>query len=75
MKNPNLLCDGKFVMITPISESIRDQYFCSYCPDYRLATNYVQRLDRRCRFSQHYVCDRCCVGWVEIADENNQQTI
>ena len=73
--SPNLICDGKFITIAPISESLRDRYYCSYSPEYRLAKSYVQHLDTQCRFSQHYCCNKCGYGWREIADRNNSKVV
>lgn len=73
--SPNYICNSNFVTLSPLSLNMRDQYWCSYCCGDRLATFYVDRLDRHCCFKQTYACDKCAQGWLEVADKNTPDVV
>ncbi|MEO1341485.1 MAG: hypothetical protein AAFV28_10180 [Cyanobacteria bacterium J06635_13] len=73
--SPNSICCGSFFNLSPVALLLRDQYWCSYCAGDRLATFYVDRLDRHCSFGQTYACDKCAQGWLDIADKNQPNVV
>jgi|GEM_PF-5275266 len=69
--SPNLLQLRRFAIVTPIAERLRDQYYCSFCPEYRLATYYCDRLTSRYILHSLHACDACADGWLEISSQKN----